>query len=148
MVVKSLRNPPLDVRLASQGTGTSCLDIKALVAAETGIAADKLGLLHRRKPVPDSKILKDLLGSEDETAVEFSVMVMGGAAAAAAGGAGTTATTTATAKDVAQGASGGEVLDTAEFWDDLRSFLLQRVRDEKLAGELSEAFQTAWKAKR
>ncbi|EMR61738.1 hypothetical protein MGN70_000099 [Eutypa lata] len=146
VVVKSLRNPPLDVRLASQGTGTSCLDIKALVAAETGIAADKLKLLHRRKPVPDSKILKDLLGSEDETAVEFSVMVMGGAAAA--GGAGTTATTTATAKDVAQGASGGEVLDTAEFWDDLRGFLLQRVRDEKLAGELSEAFQTAWKAKR
>lgn len=144
-MVKSLRPPHVDVRLPAQAIGTSLLDVKAAVAAETGIAAARLKLLHRRKPVPDSKVLKDLLDRTGDsgdavaanTTVEFSVMVIGGAGAGAA---------PAEAKEVAQGASGADVLGTSEFWEDLRGFLLQRVRDEKLAGELSETFQAAWKA--
>ncbi|KAI0484200.1 cell-cycle control medial ring component-domain-containing protein [Xylariaceae sp. FL0804] len=147
VTVKSLRNPPVDVTLPAQGPDTSVLDVKAAVAQACGVptphAADRLRLLHRRKPVADSKVLRELAG-KGETAVEFSVMVIGGGG----GGAAAQATAGEAQKDVAQGQSGAEVLATKEFWDDLRGFLLQRVRDEKTAGDLTDTFQSAWKAKR
>lgn len=136
--VKSLRNPPLDVKLSSQTPNTSVLDIKTAVSQDTGIPVEKMKLLFKKKPTPDSKVLKDLVG-EDETSAEFSVMVMGGAAAMK--------TPPPAQAEVAQGQSGKEVLDTKEFWDDLRGFLLQRIRDEKTAGDLTDTFQAAWKAK-
>ncbi|KAI0508342.1 cell-cycle control medial ring component [Xylaria bambusicola] len=142
VTVKSLRNPPLDLRLSSQTLNTSVHDIKASVAKETGIAENKIKVLHKKKPVPDSKVLKDLV-SEDDTAVEFSVMVMGGAASAAA----TTGGKQDAQHDVAQGLSGADVLQTEDFWADLKGFLLQRIRDEQLAAELASTFQEAWKTK-
>ncbi|KAI1800179.1 cell-cycle control medial ring component-domain-containing protein [Daldinia bambusicola] len=137
VLVKSLRNPPLDIKLSSQTPNTSVLDIKTTVSQDTGIPVGKMKLLHKKKPIADSKVLKDLAG-EGETSVEFSVMVMGGAAAIK---------TTPAQAEVAQGQSGSEVLDTKEFWDDLKGFLLQRIRDEKTAEELINTFQSAWKAK-
>ncbi|KAI6085586.1 cell-cycle control medial ring component-domain-containing protein [Hypoxylon rubiginosum] len=139
VIVKSLRNPPLDIKLLSQTPNTSVLDIKTAVSKETGIPVDKMKLLHKKKPTSDSKVLKDL-SSEADTSVEFSVMVMGGAAAIKL-------TPAHTQGEVAQGQSGDEVLETKEFWDDLRGFLLQRIRDEKTAGDLIDTFQAAWKAK-
>jgi hypothetical protein len=136
--IKSLRNPPLDIKLTSQTVNTSVLDLKAAVAERTSIPTDKIKMLFKKKPVVDSKVLKDLVG-ESETTVEFSVMVLGGAAAAVK------APDTA---DVAQGQSGSETVETAEFWDDLKGFLLQRIRDEKAAGELFNTFQGAWKSKK
>ncbi len=141
VTVKSLRNPPLDLRLSSQTLNTSIHDVKAAVAKETGIAEDKIKILHKKKPILDSKVLKDLVG-EDDTAVEFSVMVMGGAATAAAIGG-----KQDTQNEVAQGLSGADVLQTQDFWADLKGFLLQRIRDEQLAAELTSTFQEAWKAK-
>ncbi|KAI3320686.1 cell-cycle control medial ring component [Xylariaceae sp. AK1471] len=138
VTVKSLRNPPLDLRLSSQSLTTSVHAVKASVAKETGISEDKIKILHKKKPISDSKVLKDLV-SDDDTTVEFSVMVMGGAAAAA--------TKTDKQKEVAQGVSGTDVLQTQDFWDDLKGFLLQRIRDEQLAAELTNTFQAAWKAK-
>ncbi len=92
MTLKSLRNPPLDLRLASQPPTTSVLDVKHAVSRQTGLPLDKLRLLVRKKPVADSKFLRELLAGPDERSVEFSVMVLGGAAtlaaAAAAGGGG------------------------------------------------------------
>ncbi|RWA09373.1 hypothetical protein EKO27_g5742 [Xylaria grammica] len=143
VTVKSLRNPPLDIRLSSQTINTSVHDVKASVAKETGIAEDKIKILHKKKPISDSKVLKDLIG-EDDTAVEFSVMVIGGAAAAAAAA---TAEKPETQSEVAQGLSGADVLQTEEFWGDLKGFLLQRIRDEKIAEDLANTFQEAWKAK-
>lgn len=137
VTVKSLRNPPLDVRLPAQAPGTSVLDIKAAVVAQTGIPVDKMRLLHRKKPVADSKVLKDLVSSEEETAVEFSVMVLGGVSAAKTGG--------ESKGEEAGEARGAEVLATETFWSDLRGFLLQRVRDEKTAGEVYETFRAAWR---
>ncbi|KAI0850119.1 cell-cycle control medial ring component-domain-containing protein [Daldinia vernicosa] len=137
VLVKSLRNPPLDIKLSSQTPNTSVLDIKTTVSQDTGIPIEKMKLLHKKKPIADSKVLKDLAG-EGETSVEFSVMVMGGAAAIKA---------TPAQAEVAQGQSGNDVLDTKEFWDDLKGFLLQRIRDEKTATELTNTFQSAWKAK-
>jgi hypothetical protein len=136
--IKSLRNPPLDIKLTSQPLNTSVLDLKTAVSEQTSIPTSKIKMLFKKKPVLDSKVLKDLVGN-GEGSVEFSVMVMGGASAAVV-----KAPETA---DVAQGTSGSETLATPEFWDDLKGFLLQRVRDEKEAAELFDTFQAAWKAK-
>ncbi|KAI0457207.1 cell-cycle control medial ring component [Xylaria acuta] len=143
VTVKSLRNPPLDLRLSSQTLNTSIHDVKASVAKETGIDEGKIKILHKKKPIPDSKVLKDLVG-DDETTIEFSVMVIGGAAAAAAAAA---AAKPEAQNDVAQGLSGADVLQTQDFWSDLNGYLLQRIRDEQLAAELTDTFQQAWKAK-
>ena len=141
VLLKSLRNPPLDVKLAAQPLTTSLLDVKAALAAETGLAADKLRLLHGKKPVADSKVLKDVVGDGDTT-VEFSVMVMGGAAAAAVKS--EPAGATAGGSRTAQGPSGRDVVEGEAFWNDLRGFLLQRVRDEKQVDELFSMFLRAW----
>src|SRR5277367_2719023 len=77
--LKSLRNPPLDIVLKSQSPLTSVLDLKTEVSSQSSIPVDKIRILHKKKPVGDAKVLKDLVGDE-ETSMEFSVMVMGGAA--------------------------------------------------------------------
>lgn len=146
--IKSLRNPPLDIRLSSQPLNTSILDLKSSVSSETSIPTDKIKVLYKKKPVSDSKVLKDLLG-DDETSVEFSVMVLGGAAAAvAAGGAKAEDKEPAAAAAVAQGVSGEAVLATDAFWTDLRGFLSQRIRDEKITEELFAKFLSSWESSR
>jgi len=146
----SARNPPLDITLLAQSINTSVLDLKAAIVDKTGLPLDKIKLLHNKKPVADSKILKDLLNAEAVTStrkVEFGIMVMGGAATLAAAEAAKNVASSS-GSDVAQGPSGDEVLETAAFWDDLRGFLLQRIRDEKAAADLADTFQAAWKAKK
>lgn len=152
--VKSLRNPPLDIKLTSQPLSTtSVLDVKTAVAEQAGLLADKIKVLHKKKPVADSKVLKDLIGDEEST-VEFSVMVMGGAAAAAASPAASSPVATPSAADVAdpapvaQGESGEAVLESDAFWTDLRGFLLQRIRDEKITEELFGKFLSSWETSR
>lgn len=144
--IKSLRNPPLDIRLSSQPLNTSILDVKTFVSSETTIPVDKIKVLHKKKPVADSKVLKDLLG-EDETSVEFSVMVLGGAAATASP-APKAEDDAADAAPTAQGTSGEAVLQTDAFWTDLRGFLSQRIRDEKITEELFGRFLSSWESGR
>lgn len=146
--IKSLRNPPLDIKLTSQPLNTSILDIKTAVAEQASLLVDKIKVLHKKKPVADSKVLKEVLG-EDETSVEFSVMVMGGAAAAAAtpspaASPAAKAEEPAEGTNPAQGVSGEAVLATDEFWTDLRGFLLQRIRDEKITEDLFAKFLSSW----
>lgn len=149
--IKSLRNPPLDIKLTSQPLNTSILDVKNAVVEQAGIAADKIKVLHKKKPVADSKVLKDLLGDE-EMSVDFSVMIIGGAAAVGSAGpaaaAGEKEEVAAAVANPAQGPSGDAVLQTDEFWTDLRGFLLQRIRDEKITEELFGKFLSSWESSR
>lgn len=46
---------------------------------------------------------------------------------------------------VAQGLSGVAVLDTEEFWEDLKGYLQQRIRDVEAAEEVVGKFRGAWK---
>ncbi|KAK2032287.1 hypothetical protein LX32DRAFT_583179 [Colletotrichum zoysiae] len=141
VVLKSLRNPPLDIKLSSQGLNTSILDIKTAVETQSRIPVDKMKLLYNKKPVPDSKVLKDLL-TDDQSSLEFSVMVIGGAAAvkpepAPVGvGAGQQ-------EDIGEAA-----LDTPEFWSDLKGFLMQRLKHEQKAEELSAQWRSTWQAQK
>ena len=96
--------------------------------------------MHRKKPVPDSKIVKDLLEGEEDT-LELAVMVMGGAAVLKAPAAATPGAVPASN----EGNEGAEkVVESEVFWDDLRAFLVQKVKDEKVGGELAVLFKKSW----
>ncbi|GAB0135010.1 hypothetical protein EsDP_00003362 [Epichloe bromicola] len=138
VVLKSLRNPPLDVKLGSQPLSTSVLDIRARVSELSRIPLDKLKVLHNKRPLADSKILKDIVGETAENKVEFSVMVIGGAAAI-------TPEQPASTPAVA---SGRDALTTDVFWDDLNGFLLQRLKDEETARQLGTLFKSSWESSR
>jgi hypothetical protein len=106
---------------------------------------EKIKVLLNKKPVADSKVLKELV-SREEDAVEFSVMVLGGGVVKpqTSGSTPTPMSTPAEHGPVAQGVSGEDVVKTQEFWSDLEGFLQQRVRDEQVATELMGVFKGAW----
>lgn len=138
VTLKSLRNPPLDISLSSQALSTSVLTLKEAIESQTSIPTSKLRLLYQKKPAPDSKVLKDLVGEDESTnKLEFSVMVIGGAASLKP-------------KDgeevepkVAAGPHGVEVLKTEEFWSDLNGYLTQRLKDEHTASKYTAIFKKA-----
>jgi len=144
--LRSLRNPPLDMICSDQSMSTSIHDLKQTVAEQAAISAEKIRLLYKKKPCADSKTLKGLL-AEGEVDVEFSVMVMGGSASStAAGGAVEENGSTEEASEgpAAQGPSGEALLKTEEFWEDLKGFLMQRLKDQKMSEQLSGVFKRAW----
>ncbi|KAK3946309.1 cell-cycle control medial ring component [Diplogelasinospora grovesii] len=138
-----------EVRLTSLPLHTSVLDTKTLLADRLGTTPDKLKLLHNKKPVPDTKTLSDLMGDTEITAgtiVEFSVMVIGTLQPKPSTPQDTTQGEAGEEEDthVAQGPHGQTVLATEQFWDDLKGFLQQRIRDEKTAEEVTLVFRGAW----
>ncbi|KAI9800440.1 MAG: hypothetical protein M1833_003326 [Piccolia ochrophora] len=141
--LKSSRNPPLDVTLSSQPVSTSVHELKLTVADKVGVTVEKVRLLLKKKPCAESKTIKELV-TEGDREVEFSVMVMGGAPAPAPS---TDAEKDSTDTSVAQGPSGHEVLQSEAFWDDLKGFLMQRLRDEKEGARVFAAFRSAWREK-
>lgn len=135
--LKSLRNPPLDIVLKSQSLLTSVLDLKTAVSTQSSIPIDKIRILHKKKPVGDAKVLKDLVSGE-ETTLEFSVMVIGGAGSVKMEG------DVLLTAPVAQGPRGAEILNTDEFWDDLKGFLTQRLKDQGEGEKIYGLFRKAW----
>lgn len=112
----------------------------------------KIKLLFRKKPVGDSKVLKDLLDGGEaggEGGVELGVMVLGGGSVlpkvAAVVKGEETQVQQQEAEAVVEKKEG--VLATGEFWEDLRGFLLQRVKDEGVAQEALGVFRAAWEAR-
>lgn len=144
------------ITLSSQALTKSVYDVKAAYASEARFDITKIKLLKNKKPVADSKSLGDVRGdggsgvtSDKESLLEFSVMVMAGAAASPAPVAavpGAEEMEVDQKAPVAQGSSGVEVLGKEEFWDDLRGFLLQRVRDEGESTKLLSTFRRAWES--
>ncbi|TKA66918.1 hypothetical protein B0A49_04086 [Cryomyces minteri] len=138
VTLKPMRAAAQPVTLASQALSTSVYAIKTLYAAQTGTSVDKIKLLLHKKPCADSKTLKELLPEADADAdadagrqipvavVEKDTLWKGFAAAKAH------AAPKPNAADVpvTQGASGGEALQSEAFWEDLKGFLVQRLRDE------------------
>jgi hypothetical protein len=106
---------------------------------------EKIKVLLNKKPVADSKVLKELVSGEEDV-VEFSVMVLGGGVVKPQTGASTPTPMSPPAEHgpVAQGVSGEDVVKTQEFWSDLEGFLQQRVRDEQVATQLMGVFKGAW----
>lgn len=99
--------------------------------------------MHRRKPVGDAKVVEELVGEED-TEIEFGLMVIGGAASVGkrSHGGGEEQLPSA-----AVGESGKEVFRTEAFWTDLRGFLAQRVKDAGEGERAAALFREAWEAR-
>ncbi|KAH6717655.1 cell-cycle control medial ring component-domain-containing protein [Leptodontidium sp. MPI-SDFR-AT-0119] len=141
ITLKSLRNPPLDVTLPAQALSTSILTLKETLSAQTSIPVAKIRLLFNKKPAPDSKVLKDLVG-ENDTKAEFSVMVIGGAAALKR------TESEEVEPKVAHMGEGKEALKTEEFWTDLKGFLTQRLKDEAEGERVWGVFKKAVESKK
>lgn len=144
--LKSLRNPPLDITLSALPPSTSVLDVKAAVQEQTRIPIDKMKLLLNKRPVVDSKVLKELRANESDRVIEFSVMVIGGAAAILplAETAEEVPVSTAQADDATVEAE----LETEAFWADLKGFLQQRLKAQGKGEELASLFRSSWQASR
>ncbi|KAL2000813.1 hypothetical protein VTN02DRAFT_2588 [Thermoascus thermophilus] len=167
--LKSARNPVLQLTVDNAPLSTTTVeDLKDAVHQrvvadpQTGakVPLDKIKILYKRKPVTGKTVAEVLADEPDALAggkeVELGVMIMGGATvvspeaapAAAAAAAEEEKKPEAEAPPVqlkaAQGPSGEEVLKTDAFWDDLRGFLAQRIKDEAEATRLKELFKKAW----
>ncbi|KAL2149482.1 hypothetical protein VTH82DRAFT_8133 [Thermothelomyces myriococcoides] len=186
VTLRSPRNPAFEISLPATAAATSLAELKERLADETSIPLDKIKLLHNKKPVPDTKLLRDLVGQQQQAkeeeggagavstaTLELGVMVLAGGAAFFKLKEKPPAQPSAPAgeeeeekkrddqaeadkqdKDVdmvdapvAQGLSGKAVLETDQFWADLKGFLQQRVRDEEVAGEAAELFKKAWEGR-
>ncbi|KAK3997112.1 cell-cycle control medial ring component [Cladorrhinum sp. PSN332] len=161
VLASSARNPPLSLKFGDlPPSTTSLLDVKQLIHEETGIPLPKIKLLFSKKPVPDTKVLKDL-GSGD---VELGVMVLGGVGSVPEGWKKKPEPPKEVKQEesgekmevgeeeeeeekpvvVAPGEiSGQEVLKTEEFWRDLQGFLEQRVKDVDVASGLVGRWRAA-----
>lgn len=149
---------------------TSVYDLKTQYSTSTSIPASKIKILYKKKPVTDSKLVSEVIGTDAEGDVEFGVMVMGGATAGASTPSGESPLSSPAAEvpkesdkglggvgsganapvggAVAVGPSGKEVVATEEFWVDLRNFVLQRIKDEQEGERLVGVFREAWKGDR
>ncbi len=142
---KSIRDPAFHVTLPSQPVSTSIVDLKHALAQKQNLPEEKLRLLYKKKPCPDTKMVKDLI-QNGKREVELGVMVMGGATTAGS----------APAASSAQGAKegGGQpaaeeqttngVLQSDDFWKDINEFLKGRLKDESEAEKVSAVFRRAW----
>ena len=143
VTLKSSRNPVLSLSLPGTDVGASVLSLKEKVAKDVGYeGTEKIRVLYKKKPVGDVKTIKEIVGDEDiGREVEFAVMVMGYKEV-------DSKSEDTPMQDVEapveQGLSGDEVLGAEDFWNDLRSFLLQRIGDERKAGEVFDAFRGSW----
>lgn len=122
-------------------------------------------MLYKKKPCADSKTVKEVLGDEGGKEVEFSVMVLGYTASTATPSSAADAGGESSEGKVPDGAdwdvkmedvslpvapgtvSGVQVLRTQEFWNDLKGFLTQRVRDQGVAEEAAALFEEVWREK-
>ena len=141
ITLKSLRNPPISLTLPSQPLSTSIIDLKSAISKEVKAKSiEGIKILYNKKPCADSKTIKDVLGEEEVPAeMDFSVMIMAGVV--------TEEKAVEKGAPVAQGASGDELLEDEEFWNDLKGFLSQRLKDEAKAEELSNTFRQNYKGK-
>ncbi|KAF2012813.1 hypothetical protein BU24DRAFT_443140 [Aaosphaeria arxii CBS 175.79] len=141
---------------------TSIFDLKSAYATQTSIPVAKIKILYKKKPATDSKTVAEVVGQDVGGEVEFSVMLMGGAvpttpvqspravAPPTEGEKGLSAEVDAAGAGgpAAQGPSGKEVVASEEFWGDLQSFVVQRIRDEGEGQRLVGVFKEAWEKSR
>ena len=131
---------------------TSIFELKSQLASQTGYAADKLKILWERKPVTDSKTLKEV-SNKEEGDIDMAVMYSGAPTAhpQSASSKPAAASSSEPVKmevdetPAAQGQHGKVVLETPQFWTDLQDFVTQRVRDEQVAKEAVGLWRSASK---
>ena len=171
VVLKSPRNPKMELRLSELNGATTIQSLKESVQSHLGgasvVTAEKVKILLNKKPIPPSKktIAEAFEGSdvEGKDEVELAVMVMGGAPDPAVspgevpkpmtpvpGSRGTETPVPAgdamegveKTADATDGASWGP--SSPEFWTDLESFLSTKMSSQGEAHSLRRWFENAW----
>jgi len=149
---------------------TSVFDLKSAYSKEINHLVEKIKIIYAKKPVADTKTLKEVLGDEATVTqnVELSVMIMGTLGTgtsqptsqaqtpaavdipeptmADAPGSEQAQNQAGKEKDVLNVDSGVQELATEEFWDDLKGFLVQRLRDEDEGERVMGLFRSAIEA--
>lgn len=157
IVLKPMKKEHPTVSLPSIiASTTSVYDLKAAYASRADVSAAKIKILYKKKPVPDSKTVIEVVGNDVEGEIEFGIMVLGGGVVASPAPPSPAQSPPASApkeddKDsqnqptgsAAQGPSGKEVVNE-EFWSDLKGFVVQRIRDEGEGERLVRVFKSAW----
>lgn len=159
--VKSARNPALEFSISSAPISTTTVQdlrdaVRARVSDTQGnqVPLDKIKILYRRKPVMGTgKTVAEILADEPEMlaggkAVEFGVMIIGGAQAIETPSQPEVAEHDVSPPKAAVGPSGEEVLQSDAFWNDLQGYLEQRLKDEDEAKRLQALFKDAWSSSR
>ncbi|KAI9924318.1 hypothetical protein ASPWEDRAFT_29886 [Aspergillus wentii DTO 134E9] len=159
VLLKSARNPTLDFTIPNAPLSTTSVqDLKDAVHGRVAdgqgnkISLDKIKILYKRKPIT-GKTIAEILADEPDMlaggkAVEFGVMIIGGAQAVEASPAEEGQKENVTPPKPAVGPSGQEVLETEAFWDDLEGYLEQRIKDNDEAKKLRTLFKSAWSSSR
>jgi len=155
--------------LSSQPADTTVLDLKTQYSTKTGLDTRIIKMLYNKRPCGDLKTLKELLPTPTPDSVDFTLMIMGGAMGTSSPAAAASpaielpdpaakaapvpaptdpaplseraeglAETAAHADDTA-----GDMLKTDDFWSDLESFLVQRLKDESEGERLLTIFKKA-----
>ncbi|KAF2181703.1 hypothetical protein K469DRAFT_637789 [Zopfia rhizophila CBS 207.26] len=152
ITLKPMKPSSLTSTLSSiNPSNTSIYDLKQSYSKESGVNTSKIKILWKKKPTSDSKTVAEVIGADAGDAVEFSVMLMGGATATAVASPPAVAPTEdekGLRGPAAQGPSGKDVVAKEEFWEDLKGFVVQRVRDEKEGERLVGVFRRAWEKDR
>lgn len=156
--LKSARNPSLEFTIPNAPLSTTSVeDLKdsvwnRVVDSSGGkVAVEKIKILYKRKPVT-GKSVAEVLADEPEMlsggkGVEFGVMIIGGAKVVES--------KEPESKEAGEERKGEDVstptagmLETEEFWNDLQTYLGQRLKDEEQARKLKGLFKDAWSTSR
>lgn len=155
--LKSARNPSLEFTIANAPLSTTSVEdlkdsVRDRVVDGSGgqVAVEKIKILYKRKPVT-GKSVAEVLADEPEMLgggkdVELGVMIIGGAKVLEA----KSAEGEKKGEDVLDSATttGKAILETEEFWNDLQSYLVQKLKDGEQATKLMGLFKDAWSASR
>ncbi|THX10694.1 hypothetical protein D6D13_05202 [Aureobasidium pullulans] len=151
--------------LPSQSPNTTVLDLKSQYAEKFSLDKTKIKVLLNKRPCTDLKTLKDILPDPLPAQADFSLMFLAGASTPS------TASTPAPASPVVKPQdsqklppdsaplsehaqaeaealphahdTATQMLQSDEFWADLKDFLVQRLRDEDQGERLIRLFRGA-----
>jgi ubiquitin-like protein 4 len=154
--LKSPRNPILEFSIDNVPLSTTTIQdlkdtVRERILDNSGnvVALDKIKILYKKKPVA-GKTVADVLADEPEALnggkeIEFGVMIIGGTNVVEPNVFGITAIEGALASASNSMPEPG-VLQTDAFWEDLETFLEQRINDRLEAVRLAGLFKTTWHA--
>jgi len=150
---------PNAVVVKDQTPESSIYDVKAACAAQAGYAAEKVKILWERKPVSDSKTVKEVVGeaATPGAEVEMGVMFMGQPTQAPSGGSDDGSAVRVAEEQgtdrresvyedasSAQAGHGEAVLGSKEFWDELQGFVSQKLHNESLTTKVMQGFRQSY----
>ncbi|KAF1813127.1 hypothetical protein P152DRAFT_433920 [Eremomyces bilateralis CBS 781.70] len=127
------RTPPAPLTISVEPTA-SVHDLKVAFAKHVGLGeagVSKVKVLKDKRPVGDVKSVGEL--SKDAKTLALGIMVLGGIPAQPVA-----------EKTVAEGKFGADVMKDEAFWEDLKGFLSQRVKDQATSEKAVKIWKKAW----